>query len=508
MMRSRRELPVSHFTDIYAKPEDAPDRAIGYDGISKLVLGDGCERLSPGQWTAIRQWVLGGGSLIVLGGPGATFVKLPDIQPVLPVKDLQSRSLGSITSGVPYGPGMPKGPYAVTTGTPVAGSEILDRAGDLPVIVSRPYGGGCVAFAAFSPLELPLRGSSVVPRIWGVLLRSAGSISSISRWYTSVDDSGGTPTGMPGTVETRANPFRIQLPPIETVLAVFVCYFILVVPVTYIVLKRRQRLEWAWITSPILSIVCAYVFYLFTASLYQAGMSRRTSGLLVAAAGRPDGRFTGYTELFIPRGGSYRLDVEGLDSLEATSNSQNYYYSEYAGQPLETVDAGTIFAPQLEVGNLAFKRVYHTQFVAMKQGITANLRTDPNGGFSGTVTNNSGIPLTNAIVVWPRKRLFTAPVSVADGYTENVQARDTWNTASKAELGPSQPRAGAFTTFSHENLPAAYGTLRGFANARHSGAFLFAQTTGEALGPHLGKYVGTRGTVTVIVSLPDPVGRY
>ncbi|HXG23908.1 MAG TPA: hypothetical protein VNJ09_05080, partial [Chthonomonadales bacterium] len=56
------------FSDCYARPEDAPDRAAGYQGLRTLVLSEGAERMTSAQWAAIRQWVIGGGSLVLLGG--------------------------------------------------------------------------------------------------------------------------------------------------------------------------------------------------------------------------------------------------------------------------------------------------------------------------------------------------------------------------------------------------------------------------------------------------------
>ena len=58
----------ARFSDCYARPEDAPDRAIGYQALRTLFLSNGAERMSAAQWTAIRQWVVGGGALVLLGG--------------------------------------------------------------------------------------------------------------------------------------------------------------------------------------------------------------------------------------------------------------------------------------------------------------------------------------------------------------------------------------------------------------------------------------------------------
>lgn len=518
------EMPGATLGDTYAKPENAPDRPVGYETLAALVLGDGCERLNAAQWNAIRQWVLGGGSLVILGGAGATYTKLPDIQPLMPVTNLQSRTAPSLGSLGAAPNNLPAGPYALTAGTPVDSSNVMGQIEGVPTIVSRPYGTGCVSFAAFSPLELPLRGSPAVPEVWLRLLSSSGALQpTTSLWKPAAEEDStggppmpGSPYPMPvsrpvaGSGGVGNDPFQIELPPVEVVIAVFLAYFILVVPATYLVLKRKQRLEWAWITSPILSIACAYVFYLFTASLYQAGLSRRTSGTLVAAAGSSDAQFSGYSELFIPRGGAYRIDIEGVDALEVTppGMSAYSYYSDTAGQPLDTVDVGAISVPEFDVGNLAFKRVYHNQSVSMGQGISAELHRDPNGGFSGTVTNRSGVSLTNVMVLWPERKVFSDAFALPVGATQMIAAKDSWD--SGVFYGRENTRSSGGRDYADaltkERLPQIYQGIRALGAPRRSCAFLFAQAGGEALGPQLGKYVGSKGTVTVIVSLPAPIG--
>lgn len=513
------------FADTYAKPEDAPDRPVGYENLAALVLADGCERLNPAQWNAIRHWVLGGGSLIVVGGAGATYARLPELRPLLPITNLESRSVGALGL-TRAGDHLLQGRIAIVTGSPVPSAKVDVTSEGVPIVLSRPYGAGCVAYAAYSPLEQPLRGSGAVSSIWRELLGAAGTLHpAVSLWNMSLDEVGGPPmvgappmpggAPMPGALAynnssatTGSNPFQISLPPIEIVVAVFLGYFILAVPFTYIVLKRRQRLEWAWITSPILSIGCAYVLYLFTASLYQAGMCRRTTGYLVSDAGSSVGRFAGSSELFFPHGGSYRLEADGVDTMEVTANARDvYYYSESTGQPLDTVDSGAVFAPEFNVGNLAFKRVYFSQAVGIARGITATLHAEPTGGFSGTLTNNTQLTLRNALIIWPEHKVFTNGVNLNPGGTEKVEASNTWDTRVLDTDGHIKPRPGHYEiTYGHRGLPVIYEQFLGLANSSRHGALMLAQTDGESLGPRLGKYVGSSGGITVVVSLPAPKG--
>ena len=99
----------SLYNDSYSRPEDAPDREVGYQALNVLVLADGAERMNPAQWTAIRHWVMGGGSLIMLGGAGASYLRIPDAGALMPVRHVEgyvSHGLqlpDKLTDSLPHG---------------------------------------------------------------------------------------------------------------------------------------------------------------------------------------------------------------------------------------------------------------------------------------------------------------------------------------------------------------------------------------------------------------------
>lgn len=501
-----RNYALTPFTDCYAKPEDAPERAVGYQGVSALVLSDGAERMNAAQWSAIRHWVLGGGSLIVLGGPSAAYVKSPDAEPLMPIRDAHGSTVGAISLTTELVSFMPPGPYAITTGAPVAGARVDVPSQNGPLLVTRPYGSGTVLFVAFSPMESPLKGFENSVGLWQYILSTASVPARGSTLWTSSgwnEENGGGPP-MPGQ-NASVNPFRIQLPPVEVVIGILSLYFVLVVPVTYWVLKRKQRLEWAWVTSPILSVAFAFAFYLFTASLYSAGLSRRTTGTLVAAAGTSDAEFIGATELFFPRGGSYNLSVPNAESLEAVRLAEMYYSSQAnIHQDMETVDNGAVSAPDFGVSNLSFRRLYQTQNRALGGAITAELRVAPSGGFTGTVTNHTSMTLHNAFVVWPERCMYSNCWKIGPGETLKVDGDTTWDEAVFNRYGSRRLPPGQYAVgWARSGHPEALNRFRQrSAGAAIGGAFVLAETDGTAFGPQLGKDVGQGDTVDVIVSVP------
>lgn len=490
------------FSDCYARPQEAPDRAVGYQTLRAVVLGDGAERLRPAQWAALRQWVMEGGSLVMVGGAGATYLRVPDAEPFLPVTGLRETALTNLVLP-PWGkalPGLPPGGIAVTTGTPKPGASVLAAQSGQILMATQSLGAGTVLFVAFNPLEKPFHGWAGQRDLWlGLLHQSAATASAaaLRNWTAQQKSFTETPTWY-GTYASGGvlhavypskgvNPFRIKLPPIATIAWLFLAYFVLVIPVSYFVLKRLGRLEWAWVTSPVLSVLFAYAFYLFTAQLYRAGLSRRTAGVIAAAAGDPQARFDGFSEVFFPRGGSYQIDIPKTEALELTpfvNSEEDYYGGSTATQALATVDVGQVSAPSLNLGNLAFRRLYHTEPVSLGGAVTANLRRDAAGHLIGTVRNGTSYALTECGVVQAGGDRWYAPVGdLAPGQTKRV--------------GLTQPAQGG---------PQSLQTLLRGPSTPPRSAFVTARASGEAFGPALGHDVGGSQSVALLVSVPVEQG--
>ena len=483
---------VAPYSDCYARPEDAPDRAIGYQALRVLLLSNGAERLNAAQWVAIRRWVEGGGALVLLGGAAAPYLQLPEAQPLVPLQNLVSVSVPDLKM-----PAAEKtiafGRAALLTGPLKPGAVALQKQGEQPLVAALPLGAGIVVYAAFNPLEKPFRGHAAQADLLIRLIHAAAPTARprfLPDEETNIYPPG---RGINTTFDNQNNdPFRIQLPPVKTIQWYFIGYFALVVPVTYLVLKLIRRLQWAWITGPLVSVAFAYGLYLFTASLYQAGMSRRTYGTLVGAAGESEARFIGYSELFLPRAGNYPLQIPGAEILRLRDmETESSYYTGYSGrrggsdnvtEPLETVDTGTVESPEFPVGNLAFRRIYHAQTVPLAGTITAQIRRDAGGKLTGTLRNGTAWELQNVMLrLTGKDSLFRA--TLKPGETVALDA-----------LAPMHAQS--------DNA----NPMR--LNKQQSGCvFLTAILSGEPFGPALGRYVGSEKAVRLLVSLPVTGGR-
>ncbi len=527
------QIEKSPLNDCYAKPEAAPDRAAGYNGLSTLVVGDGAERLSASQWAAIRQWTLGGGALIFTGGASAPQTRVADAAPLIPVQRLRSFTFDHLEAGeIASGSGaVPPGAIAILSGPLKAGAVTVVEQGGQAIIAKMPVGAGSSTLLAFNPFEKPLRGWKGQVGLWqGVIRLSAPSLNQASlrqviqsREAFTDTRYGASPPGPAGSA-ARSNPFRVQLPPTSIIIYLFLAYFILVVPVSYFVLKRFRRMEWAWFTSPLLAVLFAYGFYLFTAELYKAGLSQRTAGVVIADAGLGgDARFIGFTELFFPRGGVYQIRIPGCELLEQSDVQQDYYYGSSGGQMsvLETIDNGIeTVAPDFGVGNLAFRRLYHAEAVPWGRGLRADIRRGPASArgtersYTGKITNGTGQTLKGVALVLPST---TGTASVERGGRRGA-IPDAFDFVQLGDIAPGETKTiGKILSSTRNNgraearkgaLAAIYQALtqgngRSDETASHNGALLVAQTSGAAFGPGtLGRSVGGDQSVLALVAVP------
>ena len=483
-----------NFTDSYCKPEDAPDRSIGYSSLRLLVLGAGSERLNPDQWAAIREWVSGGGDLLFLGGAGSlACLQSPGAAILCPLQGLRESSASGFSLELP-GKSVTaplRSSVALLEGTPVPGAAVVYSHNGLPVMSRRLYGSGVVSLAAFNPLEEPLRGSQQDAGVLQDLLLTGRTGFNVNSSFTD-----GFFSRNSGSAQ--GNPFHIDLPPISQIALIFGVYFLLVVPVTFFVLRKRGRLEWAWVTTPLLSVAFAGVVYLYSANLYKSGLSRRTAGVVSVAAGDPDAYFKGYSELFIPRGGSYDIAVPGAQRLEQV----NLLDDESSGSgpaaapgsaaftTTDTVDG--VAALGYGVGNLAFRRLYYSQPVRLSGTVDGKI-TSSGHSLIGQLTNNTPLALTQAAAYAPVQGLACAIGDLQPGQTITLKPMSRFMESKTAsdlsmEIVPSSTTA--------EALP------RELKTGADSSAFIVGRAPGSSFGPQMGRDVSGGESVIFIESIP------
>lgn len=381
----------------YLQPSEAPERAVGYERLSAIVLSPEASGLSDKAIGAIKTWVLEGGTLIFIGNPSAApWTSDKRWADLLPVHGIERKTISNATDVLNRDFTLASGLQDEINSLETMGGQPVSGAFSSPggLEVEKTFGLGRGIYIAFNPFGVQFANSDFRSKMFQEILTPEAYGGSNMALYLGLGRYyGDEPAAAP--LQAEDNPFSAQLPAPSTILTVLVAYFLAVVPVNFLVLKKLRRGELAWVTAPLISLAFAGVFFGTARRLYGAGLSTWSNAVLVAQAGQDDGLVVGSSQIFFPNAGRYDLKLSSVDSLSVSAIPGGPYGTPFSAG-IEPVDNGEIHA-DMSVPSLAFRQVTFRQKVHVKDWIEAE-RLD-NGMIK--VTNKSPYALENARVVTP-----------------------------------------------------------------------------------------------------------
>ncbi|HEX2222093.1 MAG TPA: hypothetical protein VHK06_06165 [Candidatus Limnocylindria bacterium] len=404
---------------------DIPPRPEPLDGIETMVWAGDSGVLSPEQRRSVERWVAAGGQLVVIGGPDfqartAGFARL------LPVVDIAARDevdlapLAALASPDAVAPP----PQTVAVGEPTEGAVALARGTDGgALVVSAPRGAGAVTYVAADLATEPFRAWSGAPGLWTRLIPQRADMPQF----------GGPPIAEEqanAMLNALANLPSLEVPPAELLLAVIVGYILLIGPISYLVLRRVDRRELAWVTAPVLVL-------LFTACSFGIGTQLKGGDVIVneislvrVASGVASASVQTFAGLYSPGRATYDLTVHG-DALIAPLRTGSFGPVPAAEPPEQLV------TEQGDPAHLRDVRVNVSSFRTLRAetvvDYTPNLEVAwqwREGRIAGTVTNTGDEPVDDV-----------AAISNSDGDMIG-------------ELGPGEAREFTIAAQNFQGMPA------------------------------------------------------
>src|SRR5262245_21719341 len=287
---------------------DLPERLEAWSSLDRLIWQDvDSNQLSSQQIDALRGWLALGGRLIVVGGTSGPSVLSGFPDAILPYRpettvDVAPASLSPLLSQIPDD----------ATDVPALGGELtrgraLVTAGDRVVAADAAYGSGGVTVIGVDPTVGWISQSKATVALWRNLIPARSGTT-----LGTGDDSQivGAVSDLPA----------LALPPIGGLVLLLFGYIALIGPINYLVLKRLDKREWAWVTMPALIAI-------FAAGAYAYGLALRGSDVIVNEGanvrGRPDateGVAQVYLGVFSPNRGTYQVALPGGGLLSAPIN--------------------------------------------------------------------------------------------------------------------------------------------------------------------------------------------
>ncbi|MBA3587102.1 MAG: hypothetical protein H0W41_05625, partial [Chloroflexi bacterium] len=371
---------------------DIPERSEPLEGISALVWADDSSALSEAQRRSIERWVANGGQLVIIGGP-----------------DWQSRTSGFTEilplDGLSAVDAVPQAALAAWSGTDDAAMEdatistgalrddarALVRAEDETILASmRSVGGGRVILLGTDVATEAHRGWEGSPRLWARLLPTNVALEQFF---------GGFPPDEAQNAMGSAlgNLPSLEVPPAELLLVVIVAYILLIGPISYIILRRMDRRELAWVTAPLLVII-------FTACSFGIGNSMKGSEVIVNQISliRSSGAGTSatvesYAGVFSPDRATYDVTVEA-DALLAKMRPVNFDGRPVAASDVVVEQGDPAHLRNLAIGVFGFEAVRADAIVEREAVLSVTWRGD-GGELIGTVTNLGTEPIQDVAYV-------------------------------------------------------------------------------------------------------------
>jgi len=380
--------------------EPLPPDPLGWEGLDVLILNDlDTAALRGEQRQALESWVAHGGHLIVGGGAGVAHT-VAGVADLLPVTVGGTRSVDDLwVLGEQVNAPVAVGPYAVAEATLRDGRVIIeqgDEQGGLILLARRTQGAGRVDFLAFDAGLNPFTRWDDNARLWEFVV---GTRTAETQRLTVHNGNSAHEaiSAIPG----------LELPSTLYLLAFMLVYTLLIGPVNYVILRKLDRRELAWLTIPALIVgftVCAYVtgFQVrgSTAIVHRLAAVYVPEGLPSASGGTGGvvGRVSQVVGLFSPQRTNYEVWVAGAGVCEIPGD----YYGGPAGQPLQIVEeagGSTIAGLRVDVGGI---RPFLAEGYADVPGVEADLRLVADTAsalrLEGTVRNGN-VPLKDAVLI-------------------------------------------------------------------------------------------------------------
>lgn len=416
---------------LYPRVTTLPASPFAYRAIDAVVLGDvPLDSFNEEQWAALTTWVNDGGILIVSGGSDVNRARNAMLAPLLPVQVTgakQVRSLPSLAEVYGIAPNLTSA--SVLVGKPTQDSTLLCQDGGRPTVSLRHVGNGTVVFTSFDLLAPEFRAWQGQRKFWQDIMERGSATLAVTRamraameparsqpWFGGQSDNNSRTL-----TDALAGVQSVEAPPFQMIGLFLLAYIIFLVPVNYLLLKRWDKKELAWITAPVIILVFSVGAYAQGYRIKGGQLYLRSCSVIEGAVGSQAYDAYTFASIFSPRQDRYTLSV-------ADSNAC----------PSEIVEGGGF---QSSVGDL---RIDRSQRTSVKDALV-NMWDHRSFGFGAHADLGGSI---SASVEQPNAR--QGRIHVANGTSHTLTDCAVSFRGNQALLGELKPGQGKTVSLSFE----------------------------------------------------------
>lgn len=358
-------------------PDLLADNPLLLTAFDVIIIRELTAELRPAQRDALLTWVQHGGTLLIGGGAtGETALRA--FAEVLPVKvgplrreaslsELERLAgLDGLSNSVPT--------LTVHSVTLRPNAQPVTRDGLISQINT---GAGKIIFAAFDLAAL--RAWSGESRLWVTVLAPQPSIApgTIIR------------SGFNNILQGSLMRGFFDIPSPMVLLGLIGTYIIIIGPLQFFALRRLRRLEWAWLTTPLLVVI--FLFSAYGMSFVLRGSQAQVAQLTIVQS-TPDSNQTITTTvagIFAPQRRNYHLSFADTAFISSPS-SQNRMIVER--------DGNTVTVPDLTLDAADFYTLIVEEVTTNSLPVTYQIK-QTNTHWQGRLSNTSSVRLNDAMIV-------------------------------------------------------------------------------------------------------------
>ena len=403
--------------------EELPASALLLRFVDLIVLQpDVVAGLSQDQIRVLRDWTALGGTLILSAGAGAE--RDGPLADLSPVAVIERKIVNPGQSGIWTGEQNP----TAAVGDLVTG-RVLVRQGDLIIVAGHSIGRGTVVFTA-----LPVQGLNLeTDKQWEQLL-----LKSVESGFQ-----GGIASNLASASSYLP---QLKMPTAISLAVIWGLYALLVGPGLYLLLRRLDKRELAWLLVPAAAVLTA-------AGLYFTGPLQRLPGPLVQTLATVDllgqdlAEVNAGVAVVSPRGGDLKLlGPEG--GIMQPHAIHGYGHNQGQGQGILINTSGPgqeVFYPKVEYQSI--RHAYAQSIWQGVPGLATSLSINERDRLQGKVSNLTGRDLRDCVLLVGNDIVTLG--FLAAGETVEVDYR----LVTGDDLEPGYPRQPVELLFPYPNRP-------------------------------------------------------
>jgi hypothetical protein len=356
------------------KAKDLSDHGEGLAGLDAIVINNFTkETLTPTQVEALSYWIAKGGKLIIGGGKQSA-ANLKSLEKLLPVTFTGSKKTITNLQGLPVLSSPPSESFEINQSKLKSRSKAVVTSDQDILLAERKMGRGKVLLATYDPLTLHLYQPELEKAsIWNqviVLNKDMTTHDPTIQW------------------EIISQIYKPYMPEIKTIVLFFCIFVVLVSPLLYLLLRKKQKTGWMWWIVPGLGVVVSISLILYNMNVrgdavhvYNLGYIQTDESGIAAIKG---------TSTFISQeAGEYQIEIpQGLLGTEWTGSADN----RKTASTVIKKSGMELTYDHVERWSSRETDVYLTK--SLGGGLTAELRYDQ-GKIYGKVVNKTNLKLKN-----------------------------------------------------------------------------------------------------------------